>query len=317
VEKLAAVPVFYPITPAGEPDMNFLSALDGSPVRAILVAHLFGLPTALEAVTAFCRSRGIALIEDCAHCFFGTAGHMPVGLTGDFAVGSLPKFFPVIEGGLLASASRTIDVAGLPPNSFTREARAVWDLVDLSSRAHRLGLLGSAARTVSRARGFASHSASLADTVDVAQSCAAIREVSLADPLLEPARLSRVESWVIENSDAAANAQQRQTNYGDLAAGLTDLPGARLVRRDCGPQAAPYAMPLLVREPDEPYLRMRRMGLPVFRWDRIWPGTPSIPGDAATIWARGVIQIACHQSLRTREIDALVAAIRKCLQPVT
>jgi dTDP-4-amino-4,6-dideoxygalactose transaminase len=69
-ERLAAVLVFYPITPRGGPDMDFPNALDGRPVRAILVAHLFGLPISLTEVRAFCSERGIGLIEDCAHCFF-------------------------------------------------------------------------------------------------------------------------------------------------------------------------------------------------------------------------------------------------------
>ena len=70
VERLAAIPLFYPITLGGGPDMDFLNALDGRPVRAILVAHLFGLPISLTEVRAFCSERGIGLIEDCAHCFF-------------------------------------------------------------------------------------------------------------------------------------------------------------------------------------------------------------------------------------------------------
>ncbi|MBK9574239.1 MAG: DegT/DnrJ/EryC1/StrS family aminotransferase [Rhodoferax sp.] len=48
------------------------------------------------------------MIEDCAHCFFGQAGERPIGAWGDFATASLTKFFPVPEGGLLASSSRPL-----------------------------------------------------------------------------------------------------------------------------------------------------------------------------------------------------------------
>ena len=74
--------------------MAFLNALDGRPVRAILVAHLFGLSISLAEVRAICSKGGIGLIEDCAHCFFGAADGTSVDARGGFAIDSLPKAFP-------------------------------------------------------------------------------------------------------------------------------------------------------------------------------------------------------------------------------
>ena len=39
--------------------------------RAVLVAHLFGSRTSLEAVSAFAREHGLLLVEDCAQAFTG------------------------------------------------------------------------------------------------------------------------------------------------------------------------------------------------------------------------------------------------------
>jgi hypothetical protein len=72
-------------------------------------------------------------------------------------------------------------------------------------------------------------------------------------------------------------------------------------------------MPLLLKNPEAAYSLMRRMRLPVFRWDYVWPGTPTLAGDAAVTWTRGVIQIACHQSLRLVDVAGVAAAIRDCI----
>ena len=108
----------------------------------------------------------------------------------------------------------------------------------------------------------------------------------------------------------AANAQRRRTNYASIVSELSDLVGARPVFPQCGRYSAPYAVPLLVTDADHAYARMRRAGLPVFRWDRLWYGTPVFNDDATQKWARGLVQVACHQSLRQGELTELCATLR-------
>ena len=182
VERLAAVPLFYPITLGGGPDMDFLNALDGRAVRAILVAHLFGLPISLTEVRAFCSERGIGLIEDCAHCFFGAADGISVGAVGDFAIDSLPKFPPVIEGGLLGSASRQINIQPLQSSTLKQEFRAAWDILDMSSRVRGLGLLGVVIRKIVQLRKLIGRSPSEAILSTLPDNPEALRQASLADP---------------------------------------------------------------------------------------------------------------------------------------
>jgi hypothetical protein len=313
VERLGAKPVFYPLDSGGLPDMRFLGTLDLSRVRAMLVAHLFGIPQSLHEMAAFCRPRGISMIEDCAHCWFGSAGDTAVGTTGDFAIGSLTKFFPVMEGGLLASARRPIKPVAERSGAFVKELRALWDMVDMSSRAHRLGVLGYVIRGIARGRNFVRRRTSGEYPAEASGS----EEIedrgrALQDPLLDPMRLTRIESWVVEHSDAVAAIEGRRRTYNELAAGLADLPGVRLLWPRCHLCWAPYVMPLLVEANNDAYAKMRRMRLPVFRWDRLWPGTPRIDGDTAPVWASGMVQIACHQSLEGNAQE-LVSALRRCL----
>jgi hypothetical protein len=58
---------------------------------------------------------------------------------------------------------------------------------------------------------------------------------------------------------------------------------------------------------------VRASGVPVFRWDRQWPGTPSLPGDAGAAWARQVYQIGCHQDLSEADVRAIARVLRELL----
>ena len=99
---------FYGVRPDGLPALESIDAAAARPGAAMIVPHYFGLPQSLAEVREWCDARGIAMIEDCAHSYFGQAGSRPVGAWGDFATASLSKFFPVPEAGLLASRDRTV-----------------------------------------------------------------------------------------------------------------------------------------------------------------------------------------------------------------
>ena len=88
----------------------------GPRTAAALVIHDWGLPHPdLADVGDYCRRHGLPLIEDAAHAFAGRdASGRRLGTIGDFALFSLPKFFPIAHGGL---------VAGLPPHALPEDGR--------------------------------------------------------------------------------------------------------------------------------------------------------------------------------------------------
>ena len=93
------MPFFYPLDGNGAPRLDWIRQQNLQGVRAILVAHFFGLPQPLAAIRQWCDQRGIRLIEDCAHALFGRSDGKAIGSWGDVAIGSLTKFHPVPEGG--------------------------------------------------------------------------------------------------------------------------------------------------------------------------------------------------------------------------
>src|SRR5262245_35415206 len=136
-------PMFYPVTVEGAPDLTWLGRVDLTGVRAMLAAHYFGLPQPMSAIRAFCDTHGIALIEDCAHAFFGVSDGRPVGTWGDCAIASLTKFFPVPEGGLIVSSTRPLDMLYLTPRSLQDQVKAALDAVEIGVQHDRFPGLNS------------------------------------------------------------------------------------------------------------------------------------------------------------------------------
>jgi perosamine synthetase len=104
-----AEPVFYRVHADAAVDLADLADKIDPSVRAVMVTHYFGFPQDMAPMRALCDARGIALIEDCAHCFIGERDGRPVGAWGDYAIASSMKFLPVYEGGALVSARHSLD----------------------------------------------------------------------------------------------------------------------------------------------------------------------------------------------------------------
>jgi dTDP-4-amino-4,6-dideoxygalactose transaminase len=310
VEHLGATPIFYPITGEGAPDIAAISPAQIDKSRAMLVAHLFGIPLDLREIRAFCTEHKIALIEDCAHCFFGSKQGIGVGQSGDFAIGSLPKFFPVIEGGLLVSRHRANEVPLRPSRGLFAEARAAWDVIDMSALHGHLGLL---LRRLSEAKSRLRYRPPVdleAGAGTEATAPAATRERHLADDLLLPQHSTFVEAQIVQHYDLATCVNRRRRNFAALLAAMRSAPGVGLPITPPEDGAAPYVLPILVNNADAVFSQMRVRELPVFRWDRIWPNVPDVQNDIAMAWSRSLIQIACHQSLSERDVAEIIDTVQ-------
>jgi len=129
---------YFGLRPNGLPNLATIEAATAAKTRAMLVSHYFGIASTLSEVRQWCDERGIALIEDCAHCYFGDAGERQVGDWGDYATASLSKFLPVPEGGLLASAHHPIQNLQLTPQGFKAQIKGWVDIFELAAKYRRM-----------------------------------------------------------------------------------------------------------------------------------------------------------------------------------
>lgn len=315
VVRLGGEPVFFPVTASGAPDLARLADADLRNVRAMLVAHYFGLTQPMAAVRAFCDARGIALIEDCAHAFFGVSEGRPVGGWGDLAIASLTKFFPVSEGGCLVSRLHAVETLALAPRGAMAEIRSIADAAELGARYRRFPGLNTLLRGVFGAKEIARGRPWQPALQDEQEPTAGPAADDLSDALLE-SRPTRWARWISQAAHRDRIVTLRQRNYRMLARLLADLPGAAPYRPALSDDAAPYVFPLRVDHPADRYRALRAAKVPLFRWDRIWPGTPQLEGDLGPVWSVEMFQLACHQDLTEDEVQDIAATVHRVFDKV-
>jgi len=315
-------PVFYALGEDGLPDLAALERRPSAQARAMLAPHLFGRTQSLSGVRRWCDSHGIALIEDCAHALFGQAGERPVGAWGDFATASLSKFLPVPEGGLLASATLPMPSLALTPRRWRDEAKGWIDVAESGAMHQRLpglnGLLATAFRAKSALRGtpWPSHTSTAVEATRERTATKMMADCDMARIADAPLAVTR---WMRGHVSFEQIRLQRRRNFDIYAHCLAGVHDARsLAGADSNgaawPEAvAPYVFPLWVDNADAVYARVRQLRLPVFRWDRLWPGTPTLPGDVGVRWSHHVLQLLCHQDLEPTDIERVGHAMRQLL----
>lgn len=305
---LGAEPFFYPVDDHGTPDLTWLSAQDLRGARVMLVAHFFGLPQPMARIRRWCDERGIALIEDCAHALFGASDGRPIGSWGDVAIGSLTKFLPVPEGGCLV-LNRGQRPPALSSCGMRTQAKMLLDIVEEGARHGRLGVAGRGFTASLDALRALRKSVSAPTAASFkADSAAAVISIDTALTLRELSWGSRTLALRLPRERIV---EQRRRNHALLTQGLQGIEGVALIQPDLPPGSSPYVLPIWVRQPDPGYQALRAESIPVFRWDRLWPSMPVLPGDAGWNWSHHVIQLACHQDLMPQDIDRMLSAVRR------
>jgi perosamine synthetase len=309
-------PAYFPVGADGLPLLCGMAVESARSARVMIAAQYFGLPQSLAAVRGWCDERGIVLIEDCAHSFFGQAGDRPIGAWGHFATASLSKFFPVAEAGILASAYQRLRPLGLRQPSARNQVKALLDVFEHAHGHGRLAgvshlmhpLLWLKRRHRTELTEPVSDAPVLVDEGSMLEAC----DMERADeaPALAAVALHRILPH-------AGIVARRRANYQTLVRGLAGATGARLLAPDLPQGAAPYVCPLVIEGRDRAqavYARMREVGMPVFRWDRIWPGTPVDPQDTGPMWSHQLIQFLCHQDLDGDDLKAVAGVTHVLLR---
>ena len=313
---LGAQVVFYRIHPDTTADLNDLAAKLGPSVKAIMVTHFFGIPQDLRLLRALCDSHGLALLEDCAHCFFGRFQDTPVGTSGDYAIGSSMKFFPIYEGGCLVSARHALDAVRLRPAGAGFEAKAALAALEASFGYGRLravravlslplrlkSALWSALKARRAARGAGDAGSTLApDSSDSSFNF---------DPRWVDKRSSTFSRLTLRAVSHTRIVALRRRNYLALQAALEKLPGCRPLFTILPDGACPWVFPLLVEQPEAVFARLHAAGVPMVRFGAsLWPGVNAAVCANSVALGRQLIAFPCHQELREDESGWLIAAV--------
>lgn len=316
IAALGAEPVFFPVLPSGAPAIDAIEGILDGRTRAIIVPHYFGLPTPMAELRRFCDSHDLCLVEDCAHAFFGLSDQHPIGSWGDYAIASLPKFFPVAEGGCLASWRHELQPRPLNPRRFKEEAKALANALELGARYGRFPGANSLIKTLFAIKDRAARATMLEPVIATQPATldvdALLREFQ--SDAIAFARPTTVSWWLARHYGRLHLITKRRRNYQLLAGLLCDCPNAHVLRPDLPDQAVPYVLPLQVDNPDRYYQRIRAAGVSLYRWDLVrWPGVPDFPHDVGAVWSQQIFQLSVHQDLCTRDIENIARTVRTIL----
>jgi dTDP-4-amino-4,6-dideoxygalactose transaminase len=272
--------------------------------RAVLVPHLFSRLQELLPVRELCEQRGAVLIEDCAHAMFGSLGPVTVGSVGHFTTASPRKFLPLMEGGLLTSATRQVTLPqDVRPPRLLRTARRLFDSVDVATQFGGLRGVGPCVRALKKVAGSRAG----------AGETAAPSPPPPSRPWVVPS--ARMEVWRAATSTRRllhrALTQEamriRRANYAYLVQGLKRVPSVQVLDvsdvRTVG--AVPYMVPLLLDQPAWQFNALQGLGVPMWRWEY------SVRGccDVTDWYAQALVQLPCHQSLRLTDLDGILERV--------
>jgi hypothetical protein len=290
----------YPIQADLSPDLDALAALltaPAQPVKAVLATHYFGFPQALQALSELCARANVTLIEDCSHAMFGN-----VGRTGRYAVASPYKFFPSPDGGMLWAngGARLPDAAGNAPGPLN-EVKAVW---------HALQRRGSAPlepqaipRETQAAR---MDGASVGRQVSTHHTMTS-QQYDSTEEYSSGLAWSR---WIMRHTNSRRLVLLRRRNYRRWATAVAGLPHGRALFPALGDNAAPYMFPLLIDHPQFHFYLLKRLGVPVWRWDDMAVSNCSV----ASQYRLRLLHLPCHQELTDRQMSWMIAAVQHVLR---
>lgn len=291
--------VFYGLKKNLQVDIESVTDCLTNRSGAMLVPHFFGIRQELSEIRQLCDERGIVLIEDCAHRFFGDASEGVPGAEGDYAIASATKFFPVADGGCLASAQRRLSTARLHSLGFKNELRAVLDLCEVSARYRRMGpwnpvilLLGAAKSGLKKL--FSRTAPNSEGQTPAGEERGPVAAISA---------MSRVSERLMLRSDLGSIRAARKRNFSLLHSLLGDRPGFSALPGAVAGIDVPYVYPVICDVSDT-YRTLREERWPVWRWDHSDPGCP-----VSRHYAQHLLQLPCHQSLRTSDVRVLANAV--------
>ncbi|MCC6070646.1 aminotransferase class I/II-fold pyridoxal phosphate-dependent enzyme [Massilia sp. GCM10020059] len=301
-----AEPVFYRVRSDASADLDDIAA-KAQGARALVAVNYFGFPQDLAAIRAFCDRHGLAMVEDCAHSFFGASGGRPLGSFGDYAIGSTMKFLPIYEGGCLVSSRHSLAKVDLRSAGIGFELKASLAAVERGLEYGRLpaarlplALKDGLWKLLRRGKGKGK-SAAAALTPSSSDSSYDF------DPRWLDKRSSLFSRLVLRFAARGRIAQRRRANYLALQAALAGLPGMAPLFPALPADVYPWAFPVVVADPERIFAPLKMAGVPVIRFaEKLWPGVDC--PDSIEL-SRRVFAFPCHQELTDAEIRWLAATI--------
>jgi perosamine synthetase len=311
-----AIPRFYRVGTRAEVDLDDVESLLDPTVKVLVVTNYFGFPQDLRAIRGFCDARGLLLLEDCAHCFFGEYDGLSVGSFGDYAIASSMKFFPVYEGGCLISARHPLTGVTLRSAGAGFEAKALLATLENSFAYGRLPRLRAALAPLLGLKNALWRMVKARVRAAPALAPGSSDSDASFDPHWLDKRSSRFTRSMLRRVSGARIVALRRRNYLRLEQALGQRSGCRPLFARLPDGVCPWLFPLQVDDADAVFVRLRQAGVPLVRFaETLWAGVDAERCANSIALSRHILSFPCHQELDDAELDWMIDSILKVLPP--
>lgn len=296
LEWFGLKPLFYRLNEDLSIDYDALEPRLDETCKALIAVHYFGFPQDGPRLRAFCDAFGLALIEDCCHSFFGSGQGQPLGSYGDFAVGSLPKFFPLQSGGCVVSSRRELPREPLAPSGSIADLQALVRELQTAQYYGRLRnlrpiTLGAAALTKALLM------------MGLGRDMTKLRD----SPRSLEFSASRLAGNIQRACDPERMTAQRRHNYEAICQALTGRPGITLLKPALDAGVVPYMVPLRIPALRRVFAELEDRAVPMQRFGQfLSPDLDEALCPVSSDLSHHGLQLPCHQSLLPEEIDWMV-----------
>jgi dTDP-4-amino-4,6-dideoxygalactose transaminase len=284
---------FYRVSRSLDVDLDHVEEMLTPDATALYIIHYFGWPQDLASITAFCKSRGLKLIEDCALSLFSRDGQDWLGSRGELSIYSVYKTLPLPHGGFAVTSGRAPEISFSPP-PLIPTVRQYADLVLEDLRHKGRSRVEDVAKTLSRTVRRLLPKKHLYQDVGAG--------TATWDPQLANYGASSLIAPLMRNVNPTDVIEKRRQNYFRLHNSLSGRFNSPLP--ELPEYACPLFYPVMVEDKDEIMKRLaeRRVGSVNLWWDE-HPACPTSLSREVLHLRRHLLELPIHQSLSDEDID--------------
>ena len=310
-----ATPVFYKVLPDTSVDLADLAAKVDASTRLVMATNYFGFLQPLDQIRAFCDARGLKMLEDCAHSFLGQFKGQPVGSFGDYAIASSMKFFPIYEGGCLASSRHSLAGVAQRSAGAAFEAKVAFNSMEQGFSYRRLPLLKAVMALPMLLKNLIWGQVKARAPAGAQSLAPGSSDGGFGfDPSWLDKRSSLFSRTMLGLVSRRRMGALRRKNYLRLFEALSGLPHCRPLFAVLPEGTYPWVFPLQTDFPEAIFTTLKMAGVPVVRFGEfLWPGVDASVCANSVDLSRRVLQFPCHQELRESELDWMIANIKEAL----
>ena len=313
IRFVGATPRFYSLHPDLSANYTSIDSSINSRCKALILTHYFGFAQSTIPARKFCDDNRIILIEDCAHTFFGVRDNIAIGSLGDYVIASTMKFFPVYDGGILASSHQSLRTLSRSNNKKLFEIKAFMTVLERSTSYKRFGVPGKLLNLTSK----------LKDSIWSGIKSMRIDNAPLTigpdsadggfhlDPAWLHAPASAISRYIVNHADRNRLIERRRNNYRRLLHLINNIPRCRPLYPDLPDNTVPLVFPFDVDHADNVADMLRRKGLPLWRFgEYLDPELDTNLCPIANEYSRRLLQIPCHQELNETDMSWLITTLQ-------